>query len=1050
MKPLLIEMSAFGPYADRTVVPFHTLGSQGVFLVTGDTGAGKTTIFDGIAFALFGEASGLTRTVDTMRSDFAEASVKTYVTFRFLHRGKEYVITRNPKYERPKKNGEGFTTENADAQLCLPEGNVVSGYREVTAKISDLLGINYRQFKQIAMIAQGEFLQLLLADSKERGEIFRRVFNTELFQTVQRRLKDKEREGKRACESLEQSILQYIQGILCPRGEEGQDLSSRIGKAGIHDSEEILGELESLVKNDKALLASLKEQMEELDIKRNGQIIRITKASHINSLFEELRRAESRQKELQDGLADYNRRKSELHRGEKALHFLLPLEGMYRKEAENIEKLRANISKLTAQLEVLTEEQKKAGDKFQKEVLRLEERESLGAALDRLKKQLPQYEALNLLKEGIGKLTGMQNSLSGEEEESEKQKEHLKEQRLSLQEELAGLEDVESKVALWGQEEKEIDTAIAGLTGLESSLEKLSRLQREEERLEEEFELAKEAYLTASSLFARKETSFFREQAGILAKTLKKGEPCPVCGSTTHPCIAETTEDSPTEEELNRYRKDSDMKRQKLQGCSELCAAAQAEYKAVKEQFIISARLFFPEGSLLKEEYPVEGLAGKIAELLSGFREKKRNSYNLSIKLKEQAERKRECRELLAANDKGIQDREKILSENRQKKTEVLAELSQRLGEYNKLKSLLEYPDKAQAEAVIAEWNHKLEELKGAYQQADNAYRDIINKAESTKTLLDNQKNTLAEAILAGEQAKNEYFCKLEEYGFAGETDYWNALLTEEQLAHLKDSQDTYQDAVKKNELELIRLREETKEQEYTDIEQLEEVKDSLEQERRQYETRSQEIMERLGSNEYTAKALRKAISDAAVCQREYLLASNLSKTANGELSGRQKLAFEQYVQASYFNQILLEANKRLKIMTQGRYELLRREEPMDLRSQTGLEINVLDYYTGRVRSVKSLSGGEAFKASLSLALGLSDVIQSYAGGVEIDTLFIDEGFGALDSESLEQALETLVGLAEGNRLVGIISHVSELKEKIDRQILIQKSSSGSSIRILS
>jgi exonuclease SbcC len=249
-------------------------------------------------------------------------------------------------------------------------------------------------------------------------------------------------------------------------------------------------------------------------------------------------------------------------------------------------------------------------------------------------------------------------------------------------------------------------------------------------------------------------------------------------------------------------------------------------------------------------------------------------------------------------------------------------------------------------------------------------------------------------------------------------------------------------------EQDLQRLSKETENKQKQDMELLETVKQKLEQEKRQADESIRTLIARLGTNEPIAKALRKALSNAAVYQQEYLLISNLSKTANGELAGKQKLAFEQYVQASYFNQILIEANKRLKIMTNSRFELLRREDAADLRSQTGLEIDVLDHYTGRIRSVKSLSGGESFKASLSLALGLSDVIQSYAGGVEIDTLFIDEGFGALDAESLEQAIQTLAGLAAGNRLVGIISHVSELKERIDRQVVIQKRNSGSTVHL--
>ena len=258
MKPLVLAMSAFGPYADRTELDFTAFGGQGLFLITGDTGAGKTTIFDAISFALFGEASGSTRSVDTLRSDFAQPTTKTLVELTFLHKGKRYFIERNPRYERPKKSGEGTTSETADATLQMPNGDIITGYRDVTTKIVDLLGITSQQFKQIAMIAQGEFLKLLLSDSKERGDIFRRIFNTELYQSVQRLLKENEREARRRCEDEEQRILQEIKGISCPEGELGKNWLDMISAATIHNAGDILAELQALNESDTAEESRLK------------------------------------------------------------------------------------------------------------------------------------------------------------------------------------------------------------------------------------------------------------------------------------------------------------------------------------------------------------------------------------------------------------------------------------------------------------------------------------------------------------------------------------------------------------------------------------------------------------------------------------------------------------------------------------------------------------------------------------------------------------------------------------------------------------------------
>ena len=284
MKPLKIVMSAFCPYAERTELDLAAFGDQGLFLITGDTGAGKTTIFDAIAFALFGEASGSTRTVDTLRSDFAEPGTKTYVELTFLHKNKIYTITRNPRYERPKKSGEGVTTENAEAMLQLPNGDVITGYRDVTGKIVDLLGINYRQFKQIAMIAQGEFLQLLLADSKERGDIFRRVFNTNLYQIAQRLLKDGEREAKKRCESIEQSILQYISGIACPESEQGRSCLKSLARLPY-----IMGyivSLQALIVSDITNRDRLKKQTGKLDKELVSQIAIIPSTIYQSSFYQ--------------------------------------------------------------------------------------------------------------------------------------------------------------------------------------------------------------------------------------------------------------------------------------------------------------------------------------------------------------------------------------------------------------------------------------------------------------------------------------------------------------------------------------------------------------------------------------------------------------------------------------------------------------------------------------------------------------------------------------------------------------------------------------------
>jgi len=1046
MKPLNVVLSAFGPYATRTELSLEQFGGQGLFLITGDTGAGKTIIFDAIAFALFGEASGSIRSVDTLRSDFADPNAKTYVELVFSHKGKQYSITRNPRYERPKKSGEGFTAENADATLTLPNGDIISGYKDATAKIVDLLGITYRQFKQIAMIAQGEFLQLLLADSKERGDIFRRVFNTELYQIAQRLLKDGEREAKRRCENSEHSILQYIAGIACPEDEQGQILSAQINDASIYIATDILSLLQSLIVRDSEQRDESKQQSDKLEKAIAAQIALITKAQYVNKAFADLESAKQKHKELIDITDEITEQKKILSNAEKALYTVRPLEISYLREKQSEQELTQSIEKLDATVSVQSQEVQTLRAAYLTEQQKESEREKLSASIDRLTKAIPQYDAVERLAQDKQQLSVEQAALMEAIEKLRQQKDAMLTQKATASEELEQLADVEISLSACEQETERLEKAETGILRLQARIQQILTLQNEYGQLQERFLDVEVAFNKINAEYIQKESAFFREQAGILASTLQDGAPCPVCGSTAHPNKAVLSSDAPSEAELQKAKQESERCRRNMQDASEKAAAKDAETKSAKEYLFQSAKDYFPETTIPCAQEQILELAGKA---LKECKQKKQENADAQQRLWEQATRKKQCKEQLASLEQSLKDNEVMTAQNEQRKNEISSELASKTGELTTLQSSLDYPTRNHALENIGTWSENLRLLKESLQKAEEAYHASQNKLEGNRTLLGDQRERLSAALQKKEQAFASYTEKLAACDFSDEETYHNALKTEQKMKDGKLVIEQYQDAVKSSEQDLLRLSKEIEDKEPQDMEQLETVKQKLEAEKFQIDESAQNVITRLGTNEPIATALHKVIIDQQTYQAEYLLVSNLSKTANGELSGKQKLAFEQYVQASYFNQILTEANKRLKLMTNGRFELFRREEAVDYRSQTGLEIDVLDHYTGRLRSVKSLSGGESFKASLALALGLSDVIQSYAGGIEIDTLFIDEGFGALDAESLEQAIQTLIGLSSGNRLVGIISHVSELKERIDRQIVVQKSSSGSIIHVI-
>lgn len=1046
MKPLKIVMSAFGPYSDRTELDLAAFGGQGLFLITGDTGAGKTTIFDAVAFALFGEASGLTRTTDTLHSDFAEPATRTYVELTFSHKNKVYSITRNPRYERPKKNGEGMTTESADAVLKLPGGEAVTGYRDVTAKVVDILGISYRQFKQIAMIAQGEFLQLLLADSKERGDIFRRVFNTDLYQIAQRLLKNNEHEAKKRWERIEQSILQYISGIACPENEQGRELSVKLENAAVYNGADILGGLQDLIAADESLRDNLVQQKEKLDHELDAQVTAITQAKYINQFFEELKGTQGKKKVLAGQQEEMDERKRQMQEARKALHTISPLEDKYLREQKDEQELIRSIDRLGVEMQAQKEELQAARTVYQAEKGREPKREELASAIERLNKLLPQYEAAEMLERNLEELGKKQSVVNRELEALLHQKNHFAEQKEKLRQELEKLSDIEVKMSACEQEANRLQDVQDSLLALRDSLSRLCEMQAESSGLKQRFLEAQEKYKTIHTVYTENEAAFFSEQAGLLASSLRDGEPCPVCGSKVHPDKASVGADAPSEARLNELKQETDKARQDMQTASERSAEALTKIGMIKEQFVQDAGAYILNTAPHIEE---EQFSALIEAAMADNQKKKKENDRQRRQLKEQVSYKKQAKERLALLEDSLQSNEESRAQKEQQKNSISGDIASGAGEFKALQSGLEYADRRQAEKAAEEWTDELHVLKEIFQKAEETYYGLENKLERNRALFSDYQERAAKLARAKQEALTSYREKLSECGFSGEDAYHNALKTEAEIDELKDSVEQYQNEVSAVERDLERLTRETENRQKQDMEQLETSKQRLQEEKNQVENSVQRLSGRLGINEPIAKALGRAISDAEECQKEYLLIRNLSRTANGELAGKQKLAFEQYVQASYFNQILAEANKRLRIMTNSRFQLLRREDAANLRIQAGLEIDVLDNYTGRIRSVKSLSGGESFKASLSLALGLSDVIQSYAGGVEIDTLFIDEGFGALDAESLEQAIQTLAGLAAGNRLVGIISHVTELKERIDRQVVIEKGSSGSRVKVI-
>lgn len=1027
MRPIELTLSAFGPFAAETRIPFSQMGRQGLFLISGDTGAGKTTLFDAICFALFGEVSGSNRGIDSLRSDFAQPKTKTFVELVFTHREKQYRIRRNPMYQRPKLRGEGFTTEGAEASLFLEEQGMqetlATGFTVVKQKMEELLGVDAKQFKQIAMIAQGEFLKLLYADSAERGMIFRKVFHTDLYAAFQKRLKEEERQKKQNWEDSKKRLLQYLK----------QMTGEALQEDALYTAENLLMQQEQKLCEWETEMQQAEKKAEQLETALRTVEGELLQGKETEALLAKLAAAEAVWKEKE---AEKEKREAErllLKRRRIALDVLFPL-------AEKQELAAKSYADWTHTCDT----QKKRQELAEKRLCALSEKKQ---AWEREK---PQREAaeqeLHRLAEER-KQWRQKVALEGELQQLSDNRSRL-EQRLAAQTEVLAAE--KERLTCWKEqterlerlqtEQKLLEQQVTQGMGQKQELLELLSQQREIQKKEQLLQRLARAFYDAEAKWKEKRTVadrtealFLREQAGFLAEGLEEGSPCPVCGSLHHPQKASVTADAPTE---------ADWKQQKA-------AAEQAE--AQKQE--IAAR-----GRAEKETlaWMRQGFSSGCAALgISGedLQEKRAAAEHFlaekTLALQKKAEEIAAVAELqkqLPALEETIQEAEKAVQMGTEEVATCTAAYQKKQGEVHLLQQQLG----DWTEAELTERYCRLQKQKEAAEEAEQRLLAEIQAAGEEReraAALRMQAQTEQETAKKAEKsAKDRFLAELTVQGFSDVAAYQQMLPARHVLEMAEEENRRFFMDLALQRQTAEGLRQTLENRERKPLSHLTAEKERLLAEkaalRGKTDTVQQEgaILRNLLSLAQAEMTVRKAAEEA------YLPISELSKTANGELAGKDKIAFEQFVQGFYFQKILQAANLRLTDMTEGRYLLLHQQKAANKKSQAGLELEVFDHYTGKSRSVRSLSGGEAFKASLCLALGLSDVIQANAGGVRIDTMFIDEGFGSLDERSREQAVEVLQRLSYGDRLVGIISHVSELKETIEKQILVKRGTGGSTV----
>lgn len=935
MRPIELKMSAFGPFAGLTTLKLDALGTDGLYLITGDTGAGKTTIFDAIIYALYGEASGNIRTTDMLRSKYANADTATFVELTFVFKDKTYIVRRNPEYLRPSKRGEGrFTKESAKAQLTMPDKEVITGLVSVNNKIIEIIGLNKNQFSQIAMLPQGEFMRLLLADTKQRIEIFREIFDTEPYLLLQDRIKRDANELYRLVSDYKKSMAQYVADVYC-------DENSEYNQALIN------------IKNDSQM--SIKEILDIID-----KII-------------------AQDKSCAD---EYDKAIISIDKGIDQLNSKLTI-------AIQTERIKDDYKSALTQLNNLTEEYENVYSIYKAECEKDSERNELSLNIEKSSEKLESYELLEKYKKDYGKKLDKINNITQDIHEDTNSLNECIKQIDNCKKEADILKNTELEIEKLNSKISDIIKKKEGVEYLKDVFERKIKAVSQADEAKDRYMSAFAAYEEANNRYLKMEKAFFNEQAGIMAAALEEGQPCPVCGSVTHPVPAVAGDDAPTEMQLKKYKI---YVEDKSKECSELSSQSgllSGQAESMNNMFFSSIVNFNTQWKeALDNSSDDETIRVYIIQLLADLGE--------------------------------ILDEAMLEKKNADENISKYNNLIKMLSDYDKkVEQLKDKINKSKNELAILSTQNENMQKQISQLEKELGNKDIMQ----AKKLINDMKLKKVQLDKAYEAAKKQY----DEYTINIKTLKNRISDLQKQISHT-DKQKTPD----------------------IDIPMYEKQLEDMKKERLKLREKKNIVDIRIANNEKVYKSIERVNEKSEKSEKHYSWLRTLSDTVNGSLSGKSRIKLETYVQMSFFDRIIMRANTRFMRLTDGQYELKRSDSKDNYKNQTGLELDIIDHYNGTIRSVKSLSGGEAFEASLSMALGMSDEIQSRSGGIQIDTMFIDEGFGSLDDESLSQAVKVLNSLSSSDRLIGIISHVSVLKDRIDKQIVVSKGKTGGSSAVIS
>ena len=1087
MRPLSLEISAFGPYAGKEFIELEKLGKSGLYLITGDTGAGKTTIFDAVTYALYGEVSGENRKPNMMRSKYAQPDVPTYVELIFEYKEKRYRIKRSPEYMRPVKRGTGETKSPASAEMeFLDESrSPVSGKNNVTEEVVSLLGITREQFKQIAMIAQGDFLTLLLADTDTRKEIFRKIFRTNYYQKLQEILKSDSQRLEREKNALAGSRDQYISGIFCSEDDEYYPSICKAFKGELL-TDEVCGLIEKINDRDKTRNDVWSKELEEIKNKIDEVTKKITLAEETSKRQAELTKEKSELEKQEKTLAELKeawetekKRQPEADKFEKEATVieseltdydeldklkkqLADSEKEYSNHIAELEKKNKKVDALIAEVELLDKELNdlsEAGSDLEKQ------KASEEKSKDKLKSQEDLLNEINSYEDNEKKLKAANTALKSVNDNKAKLKKQSEENTAEINDAKKKLSELngtgEEKVVLAHKLES-VAKKINDITNLEKDVSKYNKEEKRLKSAQDEYKELSDKLSKAEAEESAKNKAFNDGRAGLFAIDLKDGQPCPVCGSTTHPCLAPLLDSVPTESELKKIKEETDSIRSDVHKKLSIVESIRGKNEQMHDEIMKKALDIFEEtptdfaekckavlAECKKEEAVINN---KIADIEERIRQQK----TLGDKLEKLEKDASALSDKITDIDNEIADGYKKVSSLEGTVNAIQNSISSKIpcdfaeAKQNVTDSISELKREIKA------FDKLLEEIQKKIKRRDELNLIIPNKKQETEKLSD-EINNLREinaasksSIINLKERIKDSADKLSTDSRKSAEDMIEKLRKEKEkiISAIDRSQKKYADEEKRRTERVTKIKQLTdyiEKSENIDLDTETKAKNALTIQQNDLIEKQKVVYARLSANEKTLENLKNNSIRLSTAEKKYQMVRSLSDTANGTITGKEKIDLETYIQAANFDRIIARANKRFSIMSNGQYTLKRRTYGNDLKSRVGLELNVEDHSNGTERDIRTLSGGESFKAALSLALGLSEEIQSRSGGIQIDTMFVDEGFGSLDDNSLQQAIKALSDLSEGDRLVGIISHVGELKRKIDRQLVIQKERSGES-----